>query len=635
MTRPDLLALTSDGLAALANRGLVKRAAKDLDAGVLPAIEVDPGGAVHATFPDGVRTTLPPGVGLDASACSCGAAGVCRHRIGAVLAFQRLGDAPAEVVRWSPGDFDDEALTAAFGARAVATARRAHRAGYPALVRRPSTADPTAGVELAACTVRFLVPGELGFVDTDATAARRDELVVLAAWAFRAADAARPDAPEVRLDVGGAAAAEAGSGLADAVALVGAVLLDGAANAGPVLAASVRRVRDDLDGRDLGWPVAALDDLAEQLAAYGDRAAAHSSARVAELLAEVPARHRAVSAGGASLRSRVLGTEERAETPLRRVRLVGLGCRATGTETERSAEVYLADPVGGTVLVLRKSWESGDVGSALGGRRLAGGTLAALSAANVVSESATRSAGREVRIATGRLAKTSITPLGDAWAGLPGTVLVEDFAALAAALADLPPRPVRPRVAAEFVRVLRVAGVRSVGYHPGAQRLDAVVCDSGGTTAVVSSTYRAAAPGALDALAAALAANPSALSGTVRRVGGAVVLDPVAVATEAGLVVLDLAPTTATARLGRAEDERADPLMSAIDQGLAVLAEAAHRGLRNLPAGYPDRLASAAEHLRRVGLARAAAALVEFGSAPEPQRWVDAHLRLAATAEFR
>ena len=64
MTRPDLLALTPDALAALANRGLVKRAAKELDAGVVPALDTDPAGAVQGKFPDGTTTTHLTGVEL-------------------------------------------------------------------------------------------------------------------------------------------------------------------------------------------------------------------------------------------------------------------------------------------------------------------------------------------------------------------------------------------------------------------------------------------------------------------------------------------------------------------------------------------------------------------------------------------
>ena len=48
MTRADLIALTPDVLAALSNRGLVKRATKEVDAGERPTLIEDTDGAVRA-----------------------------------------------------------------------------------------------------------------------------------------------------------------------------------------------------------------------------------------------------------------------------------------------------------------------------------------------------------------------------------------------------------------------------------------------------------------------------------------------------------------------------------------------------------------------------------------------------------
>lgn len=87
--RADLLALTPDTLAALANRGLVKRATKELDAGTAPGLTTEPDTTVRARFDDGITAVLPPGVGLENGSCSCAAPGVCRHLVALVLAYQR------------------------------------------------------------------------------------------------------------------------------------------------------------------------------------------------------------------------------------------------------------------------------------------------------------------------------------------------------------------------------------------------------------------------------------------------------------------------------------------------------------------------------------------------------------------
>ncbi|NDU73904.1 hypothetical protein GWI34_14840 [Actinomadura sp. DSM 109109] len=656
MIRADLLALTPDALAALANRGLVKRAAKDLDAGSGPEITVSPDGGIDGAFPDGTTASLPAGAGLEAARCSCAATGTCRHRICLVLAYQRSAAGPdtgtdaagpeepaAGPAAWSPGAFDDDALAGVLGRRALTAARRSLRAGYSAKIRRPTERDPVAQVELPTCTVRFLVPGELGYVHTDAVAAVRGEVTVLAAWAFRAADERGLEGEEVRLEVGGAARA-GGDGLATALDLADQVLLEGAAHAGPVLATALGRAAADLAAAGLHWPAAALGDLSGQLAAHHDRRADHDPARVAELLAELHARHRAAGAGAA--RSQVLGTEEAADTPLRRVRLAALGCRVGGTPEARTADVYLAHTGTGIVLVLKRRWDvpdGGDLtGADLAGRRVLGSPLRSLAAANVVSESATRSAGRVVRVASGRIAKTTVTPLGDTWESLPAALLVRDLAAEVRALDALPPRLVRPRVEAELVRVVEIAEVRDIGYHPGAQRLEAVVADAAGNPAVVAADYSPHRPAALDVLAEALAAEPRFVSGAVRRDRGGLVVDPFAVLTAAGTVVPDLAPGEGTAALGGPPSGPPDPLARALDEALAATAEAAHRGLLRPPSGVRERLGRAGEALERAGLRTSAATLAALAAAlgtDDPsgmtRAWATAHIRLVTAAELR
>ncbi|MEU8344469.1 hypothetical protein AB0C74_22445 [Spirillospora sp. NPDC048832] len=679
VVRADLLSLTPDALAALANRGLVKRAAKDLDAGNGPEVAVSPDGGVDGAFPDGTRTSLPAGAGLDAATCSCAATGTCRHRICLVLAYQRTaeagppgapesgaasgaeagaetesapeagpaaGSADASGPPWSPGAFDDDALARVLGQRALTAARRAFRAGYSAKLRRPTAEDPVAHAELPSCTVRFLVPGELGYVHTDAVAAMRGEVTVLAAWAFRAADERGLTGTEVRLDVGGAPGAargDCGAALDTALDLAGGLLLEGAANAGPVPAAALGRTAADLAGRGMHWPAAALEDLAAQLTAHHERRADHDPALVAELLAEIHARHRAAAGPD---RTQALGTDERAETPLRRVRLVGLGCRVAGTDDSRTADIYLADAGTGVVLVLRRRWDVPDgerlTGADLAGRRVLGVPLRSLAASNVVSESASRSAGRVVRVTAGRIAKTTVTPLGDAWHSLPAALLVRDLAAEARALDALPPRLVRPRVAAELVRAVEIAEVRGIGYHPGAQRLEAVVADAAGTAAVVSADYSPHRPAALDALAAALEDGPRLVAGTVRRDRGGIVIDPFAVMTGSGAVVPDLTPGDGTAALDAPPPAAGDPLTRALAEALAAGAEAAHRGLLYATPGLRERIARTGRDLERAGLRAAAAAVADLAAAlaaDDPHRtvraWATAHIRLLTTAELR
>jgi hypothetical protein len=600
--RADLRALDADALAALANRGLVKRASREVEREP-PRLSAD-GSAIVAEYGDGVRASLPEG-GLEQGRCSCGATGVCRHLVGLILAYQAasssaapatasaptsgspsagatgtpsavpsasspggisgapavpatsdpLSDAgvsshtrlpaapvaPPERAAWSPGAFTDDDLAARIGTRLVVSARRAERAGYTARVRR----GPVPVAELPAATVRFLVPNDLGYVHTDARAGVRDDVIALAVWAFRVADEQQPDAVECVVDVGGSGTgAAAGSGLESLVEFAAEVLRAGAVHSGEGLAATAAGHLTALERAGLRWPLDAATELTGQLAAYRERSARYSPDLLADLLAEVFARHRAATAdGGAAARARILGSEEAAETPLRRVRLDGLGARVTAIDDERRIEIFHGQPASGVVLVTHRQWTTPDDGPALARRRLAGTTVAAVAGGTLVTESAVRNASRAVRLSASRVAKSTVTVSNGAWDGLPDGLLVHDYARLAADLDAMPPRPVRARVRAELVRVLAIGEVGAAHYSPGAQRLTVEIRDVHGNPATVVATHAAVAPGRLDAVAAALdgrRGKPRYIAGSVHRSGGRVVIDPYAIAADGPPIIPDL-----------------------------------------------------------------------------------------------
>lgn len=693
MSRADLRALTPQTLAELTNRGLVKRAVRELERAT-PAVTEAADGTVLAVGEDGVRTTLPVG-GLDRGTCSCGAPGVCRHLVGLVLAYQRQpAPAAAQTIAaeeeraaasgppatagmdaqggaigrdggeedpkdgeaeardavgadgvpgvWSPGEFTDAQLVARLGERAIAAARRVEKAGFVARVHRGRAADPVPSVELPTATVRFLIPFDLGFARTDAVAGARDDMLALAVWAFREADARFPGRSDVQVQVGGSAPESGGSALAEAVALASAVLREGAVHVGAGVAADVTVVRRGLEAARLRWPLLAVDDLVAQLDAYRERSARYRPEALADHLAELHARHRAVTGGGAGLRSRVLGTDEAAETPLRRARLDGLGARVSAVGSERVVEVFLAHAASATVLVVQRPYETDDAGPLLAGRRVAGVTLGALAGGAVVTESAARTASRGIRLGTRRLSRTEAMTSRDSWQGLPRALLADDLTALAAELDALPPRPIRARVRAESVRVVPVGEVRSISYAPGAQRLDAVIADAAGTTAVVSATHAACAPGRLDSLAAALRGELRYVAGSVRRGGGGVVIDPIGFTVGGRVVVPDLAEPDRGVEPGSRPLLVTDPLAVALEEAAGLLAEIAHHGLRHLPAGMPGRLRATAGRLRAIGLRRVAESAEALAAAlgPDPgdpavSAWTDAYLRVSVAAELR
>lgn len=650
MPREDLLALTPDSLAALANRGLVKRAVKELDAGTVPELDLADDGAVRAVFPDGTETTLPAEGGLEAAACSCSAAAKCRHRIGVVLAYQRRhedADAaePAAAAAPSPAAVTDEQLREAFGRHALNAAEKARRTGYTARLTWPAPERP-AVAELSTCTVSFLVPGQLGYVHSDATGPARDTGIVLAVWAFREAEAAREAAPEpgaaASISVGGA---ERDTELSEAVALAGRVLHGGVESVDGVLTAALTREADALAKRRMHWPAGAVRDLIDQVRRYHDRSASYDPQRFAALLAELPARARAAASPEGTPNTRILGSDEVDQTPLTLVRLTGLGCRI-GTDGERrTAELFLAHPETGMVLTVARDWEIPEdralTGHDLAGRRLAGCRIGALAAGNVVSEAASRTAARALKLGTGRLAKTQVLPLGQSWSELPASLLVTDLRAAGEQLNAMPPSMIRPRVAAELVRVIAVDQVESAGYDPASQTFEAVFTAPGGGSARLRAVHRAAAPGALEAIETALERGTRAIAGMLHRHRGDVVVEPTALLTDEGPVVPDLAPGDDSAGLAAAARVERDPVAAALEEAIGTCADLAHRGLRQAREPSRQRAEAAAATLQRVGLRRAATAFVhlskalgEDDDAARTAAWTEAAIRTLVTAEL-
>jgi len=604
VTRDDLLALDEAKLAALATRGHVKRAAKLLARGRGPSLRVEPDGTVVSTL--GEHTTrLVPGAPLRDTECSCSALKVCGHRVIAVLAYRAQRDgqgAPAPPAAWSPATLDDAAIEELLGRHAMTRARRRRTRGYVAEIHRGEIPS----VELATCTVRFLVAGEPSYARCDCEQGVKCAHLALAVWAFREADARDPDSAQLTVEVGGGGfSLEA---LDPARALAAGVLLDGAAGAGEGLAARFARAAKPLDDARLRWPVTLVDDLRETLARYAGRDAAYDPGRVGALLTELHGRATAAARGGAVPPRAVLGADEPEQTALEHLRLVSLGCRLSrepeGGAYRARVDVFLADPDASTVLVLRRAWSTGpdEAGPALSRRNLAPDVpLGGLAAGQMVTRAAKRRANRQLVLGRGGLARTSVTPQRGDWGALfRAPLYVEGFAALATELRERPPWCVRPRLLADSVRVLAIHDVGSVAYHAGDQTLRADVHDAAGARVRVELAHSPAAPGALDALAAALADRPRYLSGEVRA-GDAPVLTPLAVVTDR-VIALDVEPASRHRLPAGDVGASSDPVHAALAATRDVLDRGAHAGLRRVTERWREELTRAAARLEVVGL---------------------------------
>ncbi|RUR68899.1 hypothetical protein EJP67_17715 [Variovorax guangxiensis] len=495
-SRADLLELTPEALTALANAGFVKRAQKDVAAGLLPKMETTADGTVQAQFDDGVRTSLPPGRTLRDAQCSCPASGMCRHRVMLVLAYQAQAKAaPAEAgasiasveasppkpeAAWSPAQFDDAALAASFAPSVLDQAAKlaAARPVVGVQAWRSASAPPVA--RLPMCSVRFFSRSSLVHARCDCKQGGGCAHVVIALWAFRQAGALEPGSAEVMVEVQPAASSEEDSVASPATsvmhgetavalrsgidALLLSLWLDGSSQPAMALAARFEAVREQ--ARTLGWSWVddALDELWQLLQAQQARSSRFEPLRLLRVTTELWARLRAAAhAGhppdGSSARpalpaSQILGIGVKGEVALDHLRLVSLGAELWSDETAEGASILFADPDTQNVTVLERQWSrtadaaAGGAAPSLMNRRVAGFPLRQLASGQVITKTATRRANGLVDITAGAR-QTGVLPLSPkSWDDLVAPLRQHSVAALVAHLREAQPDFVKPRQAA-------------------------------------------------------------------------------------------------------------------------------------------------------------------------------------------
>lgn len=496
-SRADLLDLTPEALTALANAGFVKRAQKDVAAGLLPKLETGADGTVQAQFDDGVRTSLPPGRTLRDAQCSCPASGMCRHRVMLVLAYQALAKAnatPAEAgasiasaeasppepeTAWSPAQFDDAALAASFAPSVLDQAAKlaAARPVVGVQAWRSASAPPVA--RLPMCSVRFFSRSSLVHARCDCKQGGGCAHVVIGLWAFRQAGALEPGSAEVMVEVQPAASSgedaaaspapsvmqgEAAAALRSGIdALLLSLWLDGSSQPAMALAARFEAVREQ--ARTLGWSWVddALDELWQLLQAQQARSSRFDPLRLLRVTTELWARLRAAAhaarppegTGRPTLpASQILGIGVKGEVALDHLRLVSLGAELWSDETAEGASILFADPDTQNVTVLERQWSraadaaAGGAAPSLMNRRVAGFPLRQLASGQVITKTATRRANGLVDITAGAR-QTGVLPLSPkSWDDLVAPLRQGSVAALVAHLREAQPDFVKPRQAA-------------------------------------------------------------------------------------------------------------------------------------------------------------------------------------------
>ncbi|HEY1097419.1 MAG TPA: hypothetical protein VGF99_00770 [Myxococcota bacterium] len=682
--RADLLALTPAALASLTNMGLVKRAQRELDAGRIPVIAIaegSDGDVVSATFDDGATATLVPGKGLRDVPCTCGATTGCRHRLGAVLAYQlqqmsgstttttttTTATATTTTAPWSPADVDDAAIVKLLGDGTVERARKLMKAGYIAEVKRGGVAggsgDDVPTVHLQTSSVRFLVSGDASYARCDCTQKTACLHVALAVWAFREKDRRDKDAPVLVVEVGTAGGAQQTPlAVAAAVDVVRLIVDEGLARLPPAAAGRIALAKDALTRANFAWPLLAVEELEALIEQHRRRSALFHPQRLRHVLVEVAARAAAARGSGALPARAVLGADEALSTKLDQARFVGLGATVEADGDDRRVRVLLADPGGSGVYVLERVFrravdqygDKGDIddGPALGLRGTVGGaSVAVLASGQMVSNAVSRQANRTITVSTGGLQKTSVTRGGFSLERLPKDRVVDGVDACIAARRARAPSFLRPRLVADDIDVVVIDSVDDVVWDPGAQAVIAVCRDKQGAVIVVERSFNAVTPTATQALALAMSSSVrrdpeapkpvdavSAVVGRVKVKGELLVVEPIAVFADR-LVVLDLEPKSAAAEAAQAalttgQKPLVDDVIAGVLAGLSTyLDEVIQQGVRTMSAAQRTRGTKLVEVANHHGLLRIGAGLEAFVQAATATSITGSDIDAAAAAD--
>ena len=442
MPRADLLALTLDDLTALTNRGTLKRAQREVEANEcqVELIE-DAEGSVTAKWSDGVECRLPADVVLRDAHCSCAAAGLCRHLVRTVLAYQAQASdcadqKAASVEPWDPGTFSDDDLAKCFRPAALSKARTQFKQGLLVELVRGAEAERALPSPEPVCCGSW---SPAICATRTATAPSRPRAAMCrwpsgrSAGSIQSAPPASSPLPPPRRR----------RRLHCSTILRAALLAFteyGISGAPRTWIDQLTRLENACREGDLVWPAEILGELIEQQERYAGHDARFAPDRVAELVGELLIRCDAIRHDtGALPQLLIRGARSDRAMMLGAAHFVGLGCGVRMGRRSVELTAYLQDSDSGSVVAVSRDFADSD-DPAQPPKPFA--DLAQTSAVKRTSFAALGSGQLLIRggkrtpsfhLLPSR-AEVSVQPQTFAWESLRPPVLVEDFAELDARL---------------------------------------------------------------------------------------------------------------------------------------------------------------------------------------------------------
>jgi hypothetical protein len=644
--RADLLALTDDDLATLANVGLTKRARKDIESGeFVGEIAEDEVGNVSVKWSDDVTCVLPNAKGLSEARCTCPAAGICRHILRSVMAYQ-FQEAPLPPIMgglsspsdspiiggeggvWNPGAITDEQLQNAFPAGTMRQAQKLHAGGL--VWELYLGARPTAYCHSLGIHVRFLVPNDPRYIHTDSK--DNETPAILAVWAFRAL-------PE-----------DKHSGIVEPVSgpsIIGGqegfdwdeLATAGLAHLPSTTVDRVKRAEADLRKTGSVWIADTLVDILDLREAYQAKDARFSSLDLADWVGEYIVRTDASEANtGAVPALFIRGSASDQPVDLSSSRFIGLGASAKEARNGSvTITLWLQDNASGRVATVVRHFSDTEKSYADLARSasIKNTPFSVLASGQLLVQGGKRAPSGALTLTRSAI---SVTQQAFAWEKLRAPVLKESFAEVAERLALLPPAPLRPRRVGEDLHVVPVLEVRWARFDTAEQAVLAEIVDTEGGSAVLYHPYTSRGAGGVDALLTALSppvnsGKPCFIAGGMRLRGSQIIITPTGLVTEyegnRQLILPALAESTQVqSNLSAAHTSEHDPIDAALETLRQAVGDLLLTGTERFGAMEATQWRDLHTTLAGVGLMHLAELAEQIESNPRVLLTLAAHLRL-------
>jgi hypothetical protein len=528
MNRPDLVALTPDDLAALANRGLVKRAQKECESGDLTAqwSETEDG-TIEAKWTDGATCVLPGGKTLKEARCDCAAMELCRHLLRTVLAWQARQTVSEEKAPevWNPGRITDALIESQTTKTTRDRAKLLWSQGVLAEVL--CAVKPSARFHSPGHTVRFPVPDDLRYAQCSCSDPAPCAHAVMAVQAFRLLPAEQNsgivsegplDSPVER------------EPLDAATDCVRELFANGLATLNTAWRDRVRRIAAE----SLPWPAQILEELADDFDRYTARDAGFSPEDMLQRCGELLLRSDAILASCAPVpQAFIRGLKADRDSELGSARFIGLGANVIEARGSTSVNVFLQEiDSGHTVTVTREFKEPPEMvkkpfHQLAQASSVKDASLASLAAGQLVTQGGKRTAAG--RLVIGR-ARAVVNPQNFAWEQLKAPLLAEDFTEITARLRLLPPACFRPRRSGGDFHVCPLQAIEAAHFDSSSNAIVALLIDASGQRARLVHPWTQRGQIGADSLLAALqsGAPPVFIAGQVRASTHGLIIHPTA-----------------------------------------------------------------------------------------------------------